>query len=167
MRSSSSDLTEPRQARLRTADDQVRTRPAQPRRLLLAIAGASFSGAVTFRASSVTPRPSPASRRCGGAASAPTGVGVSRPSLEFPGQPNVYYFGATGGGVWKTDDAGVSWLPVSDGYFKTGPSGASGWPPRRRTSFTPVWVRPASGALSKGDGVYKSTDAGRSWTSSA
>src|SRR6188474_1888890 len=39
-------------------------------------------------------------------------------------QPNVYYFGATGGGVWKTDDSGVTWLPVSDGYFWTGSVGA-------------------------------------------
>ena len=35
-------------------------------------------------------------------------------------QPNVYYFGATGGGVWKTTDAGANWLPVSDPFFKTG-----------------------------------------------
>src|SRR5687767_3256784 len=34
-------------------------------------------------------------------------------------QPNVYYFGATGGGVWKTTDAGENWEPVSDNFFKT------------------------------------------------
>src|SRR5687767_11015450 len=38
-------------------------------------------------------------------------------------QPNVYYFGATGGGVWKTTDGGVNWTPVSDEYFKTGSVG--------------------------------------------
>src|ERR1700677_4057723 len=36
----------------------------------------------------------------------------------------VYYMGATGGGVWKTVDAGISWQPISDAYFKTGSVGA-------------------------------------------
>src|SRR5881398_3430185 len=41
-----------------------------------------------------------------------------------PGQPQVYYFGATGGGVWKTDDGGITWNPVSDGFVRTGSVGA-------------------------------------------
>src|ERR1051326_5619491 len=40
------------------------------------------------------------------------------------GQPFVYYFGATGGGLWKTENMGISWTPISDGYFKTGSVGA-------------------------------------------
>src|SRR5271166_3892888 len=39
-------------------------------------------------------------------------------------QPLVYYMGATGGGVWKTENAGVSWRPVSDAYFKAGSVGS-------------------------------------------
>src|SRR6059036_1183179 len=39
-------------------------------------------------------------------------------------QPLVYYMGATGGGVWKTDDAGLTWNNVSDGFFHTGSVGA-------------------------------------------
>src|SRR5580765_5163800 len=39
-------------------------------------------------------------------------------------QPLVYYMGATGGGVWKTDDAGLTWSNVSDGFFHTGSVGA-------------------------------------------
>ncbi len=39
-------------------------------------------------------------------------------------QPSVYYFGGTGGGVWKTTDGGATWIPVSDGQFKTGSVGA-------------------------------------------
>src|ERR1700716_4173674 len=39
-------------------------------------------------------------------------------------QPLVYYMGATGGGVWKTDDAGTTWNNVSDGFFRTGSVGA-------------------------------------------
>src|SRR3954469_21592398 len=41
-----------------------------------------------------------------------------------PSQPNVYYFGGVGGGVWKTTDSGGSWLNVSDGFFKTASVGA-------------------------------------------
>src|SRR4051812_17614664 len=41
-----------------------------------------------------------------------------------PSQPEVYYFGAVGGGVFKTTDSGLTWLPVSDGQFKTGSVGA-------------------------------------------
>ena len=47
---------------------------------------------------------------------ATTGVGV-------PGNPRVYYMGATGGGVWKTEDAGGRWRNVSDGYIKPGSIG--------------------------------------------
>src|SRR5271166_4465994 len=39
-------------------------------------------------------------------------------------QPSVYYFGGTGGGVWRTTDGGVTWTPISDGQFKTGSVGA-------------------------------------------
>jgi hypothetical protein len=41
-----------------------------------------------------------------------------------PGQPMVYYMGATGGGVWKTEDAGMSWRPIGDGQFRMGSIGA-------------------------------------------
>ncbi len=45
----------------------------------------------------------------GGRVTAVTGV---------PSQPYIYYFGATGGGVWKTEDGGLNWRPVSDGFFQ-------------------------------------------------
>ena len=41
-----------------------------------------------------------------------------------PSQPDTYYFGAVGGGVFKTTDSGLTWIPVSDGQFKTGSVGA-------------------------------------------
>jgi len=45
-----------------------------------------------------------------------SGVGV-------PSNPRIYYMGASGGGVWKTEDAGTTWKNVSDGFFKTGSVG--------------------------------------------
>ncbi|HEU5217012.1 MAG TPA: hypothetical protein VFU23_00020, partial [Gemmatimonadales bacterium] len=41
-----------------------------------------------------------------------------------PGKPMVYYMGATGGGVWKTDDAGITWRPIGDGQLKMGSIGS-------------------------------------------
>src|SRR5882724_3340028 len=79
-------------------------------------------------------------------------------------QQNVFYFGATGGGVWKTNDGGINWEPVSDEYFKTGSVGAIGI---SETDPNVVYVgmgeSPIRGNVSHGDGVYKSTDAGKTW----
>jgi photosystem II stability/assembly factor-like uncharacterized protein len=78
--------------------------------------------------------------------------------------PKTYYFGATGGGVWKTTDAGLSWLPISDGFFKTGSVGsiavAASDPNTIYVGMGEACVR---GNASNGDGVYKSIDGGRTW----
>jgi hypothetical protein len=72
--------------------------------------------------------------------------------------------GATGGGVWKTTDYGISWHPISDGYFATGSIGAI-----RVAESDPdvVYVSTGSDGLRSnviiGKGVYKSIDAGKSW----
>src|ERR1700730_19369940 len=50
--------------------------------------------------------------------------GRSNCATGVVGNPQVYYQGTTGGGVWKTDDAGLTWKNISDGYFKTGSVGA-------------------------------------------
>ena len=79
-------------------------------------------------------------------------------------QPLTYYMGATGGGVWKTDDAGVTWRNVSDPFFKTGSVGAVSV---AQSNPDVVYVGMGEGCLrgnlSSGDGVYKSTDAGKTW----
>jgi photosystem II stability/assembly factor-like uncharacterized protein len=79
-------------------------------------------------------------------------------------QPNVYYFGATGGGVWKTTDGGFSWQPVSDGQFKTGSVGAIGVSESDpNVIYVGMGEPDIRGNASHGDGVYKSTDAGKTW----
>jgi hypothetical protein len=65
-----------------------------------------------------------------------------------PGQPLVYYMGATGGGVWKTEDAGLTWNPITDDFVKTGSVGAIASRPRTRTASTSGWVKPTSAAIS-------------------
>ena len=80
-------------------------------------------------------------------------------------QPMVYYFGGTGGGVWKTIDGGINWEPVSDNsVFRTGSVGAiavSDSDPN--TVYVGMGESPIRGNVSHGDGVYKSNDAGKTW----
>lgn len=83
------------------------------------------------------------------------------------GLPNdrlTYYMGATGGGVWKTVNGGITWTPVSDRFFKTGSVGAIAV---AESDPNIVYVGMGEACLrsniSHGDGVYKSVDAGHTW----
>ncbi|HEV7799368.1 MAG TPA: hypothetical protein VGO73_14515 [Pyrinomonadaceae bacterium] len=80
-------------------------------------------------------------------------------------QPLVYYFGGTGGGVWKTTDGGINWEPITDGsVFGTGSVGAIGLSDSDpNTIYVGMGESPIRGNVSHGDGVYKSTDAGKTW----
>jgi photosystem II stability/assembly factor-like uncharacterized protein len=79
-------------------------------------------------------------------------------------QPFVYYLGATGGGLWKSVDGGVNWLPVSDGFFGTGSVGGIGiCDADPNVIYVGMGESPPRGNVSHGDGVYKSTDAGKTW----
>jgi photosystem II stability/assembly factor-like uncharacterized protein len=79
-------------------------------------------------------------------------------------QPHTFYAGATGGGVWKTEDAGITWNPVGDGQITTGSIGSIEVAPSNPNH---VWVGTGSAAIRSnviiGRGVFKSTDAGKSF----
>src|SRR5262245_16643605 len=81
------------------------------------------------------------------------------------GDPKTYYMGTTGGGLWKTEDMGLSWRNISDGYFKTGSVGAiavSESDPN--VVYVGMGEHAVRGVMTHhGDGVYKSTDAGKTW----
>ncbi len=81
-----------------------------------------------------------------------------------PHQPNVYYMAAVNGGVWKTNDFGNTWFPIFDDQ----PSGSVGALAVAPSNPDILYVGSGEGLqrpdLAVGDGIYKSTDAGRTWT---
>jgi len=91
--------------------------------------------------------------------------GRSVTATGVKGNPLVYYMGTTGGGVWKTENAGQTWFNISDGYFNTGSVGAVAV---SESDINVLYVgmgehAPRGVMTSYGDGVYKSTDAGKTW----
>ena len=80
-------------------------------------------------------------------------------------QPYTYYFGATGGGIWKTVDGGITWLNVSDGYLKIGIVGALAVAESDpNTVYAGTGEACIRGNAMPGEGVYKSLDAGKTWS---
>jgi photosystem II stability/assembly factor-like uncharacterized protein len=80
-------------------------------------------------------------------------------------QPMTYYFGSTGGGIWKTEDAGMNWKNISDGFLKTGSVGAIAVAPNdSNVLYVGMGEHPVRGVMtSAGDGMYRSTDGGQTW----
>src|SRR5690349_1999829 len=81
------------------------------------------------------------------------------------GDPKTYYMGTTGGGLWKSEDMGLSWRNISDGYFKTGSVGAIAVAESDpNVVYVGMGEHAVRGVMTHhGDGVYKSTDAGKTW----
>ena len=81
-----------------------------------------------------------------------------------PGRLNEYYFGATGGGLWKTVDGGSEWFPVTDGQISSSSIGAVAV---AETNPDIVYIGGGEtqlrGSITQGDGVYKSIDGGKTW----
>jgi photosystem II stability/assembly factor-like uncharacterized protein len=80
--------------------------------------------------------------------------------------PRVFYMGATGGGVWKTTDGGISWKNMTDGYFRSGSVGAIAV---SRSNPDVVYVGMGEHCVrietfASGDGMYRSVDGGKTWT---
>ena len=90
----------------------------------------------------------------GGRSGAVTGV---------PGKPDLYYMGSTGGGVWKTEDAGTSWKNISDGFFggSIGAVTVSGYD--NNVIYVGGGEITVRGNVSHGDGVWKSVNGGETW----
>jgi photosystem II stability/assembly factor-like uncharacterized protein len=81
------------------------------------------------------------------------------------GRPKEGYFGAVGGGLWKTTDGGMNWAPVTDGQIKSASVGAVAVSESNPdTVYIGMGESCIRGNIMPGDGVYKSTDAGKTWT---
>lgn len=81
-----------------------------------------------------------------------------------PVNPQVFYFGSTGGGVWKTTDGGLYWENVSDGFFQRASVGAIAVAPSDPSViYVGMGETTIRGNVSHGDGVYRSTDGGQRW----
>lgn len=94
----------------------------------------------------------------------PNRGGRSLGSAGSPGRPNEYYFGATGGGLWKTTDGGNEWAPVTDGQITSSSVGAVAI---AETNPDIVYIGMGEvqlrGSITQGDGVYKTKDGGKTW----
>ena len=91
--------------------------------------------------------------------------GRSAAVAGVPGKANLYYFGATGGGVWRTTDAGNTWENISDGFFggSIGAVAVSEWD--NNVIYVGGGEKTVRGNVSYGYGMWKSVDAGKTWTS--
>ena len=95
----------------------------------------------------------------------PARGGRSQAVAGTSSRPLEYYFGATGGGLWKTTDGGVTWRAVSDKFFKSSSVGAVAVSESNPdVVYVGMGETELRGNIIQGDGVYKSTDGGKTFT---
>lgn len=81
-----------------------------------------------------------------------------------PTRPNEYYFGATGGGLWKTTNGGATWAPVTDGQIESSSVGAVAVSESNPdVVYLGMGETQLRGNVMQGDGLYRSTDGGKTW----
>ena len=90
--------------------------------------------------------------------------GRTKAAAGHPSEPHTFYIGMVNGGVWKTTDAGRTWKPI----FDEQPTGSIGWVAVAPSDPTIIYVGSGEGLprpdLAVGDGIYKSSDSGQTWT---
>ena len=91
--------------------------------------------------------------------------GRSGTVVGIEGNPNLYYMGTAGGGVWKTADGGQTWECISDGYFGGSIGAIAVAPSDPNVIYVGEGEQTVRGNVSSGRGVWRSTDAGKTWTS--
>lgn len=89
--------------------------------------------------------------------------GRSLTAAGIPGDPTTYYFGATGGGVWKSTDGAASWTPVFDKEVTSSVGSLAVANSNPNVIYAGTGEACIRGDISEGDGVYKSLDGGKSW----
>jgi photosystem II stability/assembly factor-like uncharacterized protein len=92
--------------------------------------------------------------------------GRSATVCGVPGQAGLYYFGSTGGGVWKTEDSGKSWSNISDGYFGGSIGSVAISPSDPNILYVGEGEKTVRGNVSSGNGMWKTMDGGKSWKKS-
>ena len=90
--------------------------------------------------------------------------GRSAAVVGVKNNPNLYYFGGTGGGVWKTEDSGKTYENISDGYFGGSIGSIAIAPSDSNVIYVGGGEVTVRGNVSSGNGVWKSLDAGKTWT---
>jgi len=135
--------------------------------LCLTLCGLGLSGTVHAQPQSSEPSAAPSSvfdvlewRTIG-----PNRGGRSIAVAGHPDRPHTYYFGATGGGLWKTTDGGTTWNPVTDGQLGSSSVGAVAVAPSDpEVVYVGMGEVQLRSNVIQGDGVYRSTDGGETWT---
>ncbi|MFN3192591.1 MAG: WD40/YVTN/BNR-like repeat-containing protein [Aureliella sp.] len=89
--------------------------------------------------------------------------GRSAACAGVPGKPMLYYFGAAGGGVWKTEDGGSNWTNISDGYFGGSIGSVAVAPSNANILYVGGGEVTIRGNVSHGNGMWKSIDGGKTW----